>query len=115
MQRELAGTRQISYGNDLGIGLGIGLGAGLVAGVIGVGQWVLTAHDLDMRLATFYEIQRTYPGFWDGTNIARGNEWFWLGTAALASLEALFVCVLAAYLTGWAVQRRSAGVVAALV
>jgi hypothetical protein len=40
-------------------------------------------------LAEFHAIQQRHPGFFDETNVARGNFWFWSGTAALAALVAL--------------------------
>lgn len=107
MRREAVGARRTAYG--------IGLGAGLAAGMVGVAQWVLTARDLDERLASFRAVQRQFPDFGDATNVVRGNEWYWVGTAALAFLVALVLCLFAAFVAGWALRLRRDGTVAAWV
>jgi hypothetical protein len=53
--------------------IGFGAGYGILAGVVGAAQWVLTQHDLADRLAEFHAIQQKHPGFFDRTNVARGN------------------------------------------
>lgn len=107
MGRKVASAWRTSYG--------IGLSCGLAAGMVGIAQWILTARDLVERLAAFRAAQREFPGFGDATNVVRGNEWYWVGTATLAFLTILVICLLAAFLAGWALKRRRDGEVAAWV
>lgn len=102
MAREIAGIRQTAYG--------IGLSAGLVVGLIGVAQWILSAHDLEVRLAAVGQ-----AGGGDGNTVYWNYIYFWVGTAFLAVLVAVTPCVVAAYVAGRVVQRRRDGVVAALM
>jgi uncharacterized membrane protein (DUF485 family) len=46
-------------------------------------------------------VQRAVPGFFDETNVVRGNEWYWLGTALVAAAVMLVLCLLAAFTADW--------------
>lgn len=105
MRRGATGARRAAYG--------VGLGCGLVAGMVGVGQWALTARDLDERYAAYQAMLRRSPDLLDATNVVMANQWYWLGTAAWASVATLVVYLLAAFTAAWASQRRRDGVVAA--
>jgi cytochrome bd-type quinol oxidase subunit 2 len=98
-----------------GIPFGIGVGYGLVGGLVGVTQWVLTLRDLAERLAEFHATQRRFPGFFDETNVDRGNFWFWIGTGFVASVVMLGLCWLAAFTASRVQHRVRDGVIAALV
>jgi hypothetical protein len=93
--------------------LGTGVGFGLVAGLVGVVQWVLTARDLDERLAAFQAWQQTHPSAWDSTNVARGNEWFWVFSAAVAGVVMLALYGCAAFTTARASKRYQDAITAA--
>jgi hypothetical protein len=93
----------------------IGIGYGALAGLIGIAQWILTARDLDTRLAEFYAIQRQHPGFFDETNVDRGNFWFWFGTAIVAAAVMMAICTLAAYTASWVSLHRLDGILAGWV
>jgi hypothetical protein len=95
--------------------VGIGAGFGLLAGLIGAAQWALTQHDLAERLGRFHAIQRQYPGFFDETNVDRGNFLFWFGTAILAAFMVLVVCELAALTASRMRGRWVDGMIAAIV
>lgn len=93
----------------------IGGAFGLVAGLVGVAQWALTQRDLAERLAAFEAVQRRYPGFFDATNVDRGNFEFWLGTGALAAVVMLCLCGLAAFTASRRSRRLADGMAAAVM
>lgn len=105
IQRTTAGGWWVPYA--------IGLGYGLVASMIGIAQWVLTARDLAAREAAFQAVHLRFPVFDDATNVARGNEWFWVYTAVGAGVVMLVVYLLAAFTACGVSPRRHDGVVAA--
>ena len=92
------------------ISLGIGIGFGILAGLVGIAQWILTVRDLAGRLASFSGLQG-----WDATGVVRGNELFWLGTAALAGVVMVVLCGAAAFAVGRLCHHQPTGVFAGLV
>lgn len=111
--RSLDNRRRTPSG-ELLITYGAGVGGGLLAGLIGVTEWVVAQQTWAASRAAFNTFKHQHPNpynFYDGTNMVRDNEWFYMTRTPVTAALVLLVCVFTAFIVCWSLYRRRDGVV----